>query len=81
MNDSKSPRSPLPLVNPPEEDPADAVGRGIRSEPTELKNEEIAEIPGRLSCLASTTGVGRLDPRGRTARAVTDAALSTFIAF
>lgn len=82
MNVSRSPSSALPPVNSPaDDDPADAVAWGVRSEPMELKNEEIAEMPGRLSCLASRTGVGTLDSRGSTARAVTEAALSTLIAF
>ena len=37
--------------------------------------------PGSESCLASSTGVGALDSRGRIARAVTEAALSTLTAF
>jgi hypothetical protein len=41
----------------------------------------MAEMPGSESCRASRTGVGVLDSRGSTALAVTEAALSTFIAF
>jgi hypothetical protein len=80
MNDSRSPSKPLALVDPLEE-PAEAVACGIKSEEMELKNEEIALMPGRESCLASTTGVGAVDSRGRNARAVTEAAFSTLIAF
>jgi hypothetical protein len=81
MNDSRSPSKPTALVDPLEEELADAVACGIKSEETELKNEEMALIPRRESCLASKTGVGAVDSKGRTARAVTEAAFSTLIAF
>lgn len=82
MNDSRSPSSRLPEVLPVlPPAPAAAVAVGVKSEPTELKKDEIADIPGRLSCRASMTGVGALDSSGRTARAVTEAALSTLMAF
>jgi hypothetical protein len=80
MNDSRSPSNPLALVDPLEE-PADAVACGIKSEEMELKNEEMALMAGRESCLAFKTGVGAVDSRGMTARAVTEAAFSTLIAF
>jgi len=84
MNDSRSPSSADPPNDGTEEEdpePAEDVACGVRSEPTELKNEEIALIPGSESCRASSTGVGVLDSRGRIARAVTEAAFSTLTAF
>lgn len=62
------------------------MAAGVKSEPTEPKNEEICETPGsvtngRVSCLSSNTGLGVFVIRGGTALAVEAARLSTLTAF
>lgn len=58
MKDSRSPSSPLPLVDPVLAVPVDW---GVRSEEIDAKNEDISETPGRLRSRSLTTGVGMPD--------------------
>jgi hypothetical protein len=71
MNVSRSPKRAPPLAAP--------VACGVRSEETDAKNEDIAEMPGRLMSLM--TGVGRAVSIGSAALAVTEDAVSTLTIF